>query len=40
MRDFATFETYDFAFRCLDEEGVMCRYDALLSFSLEEAGPI
>ena len=40
MHDFATFETYDFAFRCLDEEGVMCRYDALLSFSLEEAGPI
>lgn len=40
MHDFATFETYDFAFRCPDEEGVMCRYDALLSFSFEEAGPI
>lgn len=40
MRDFDTFEVYDFAFRCLDEEGVMCRYDALLSFSLEAAGPV
>ena len=40
MRELATFETYDFAFRCPDEEGVMCRYDAVLAFSLEEAGPV
>lgn len=40
MRDFQTFEVYDFAFRNMDEEGVMCRYDALLSFSLEPDGPV
>lgn len=40
MRDFQTFEVYDFAFRNMDEEGVMCRYDALLSFSLEADGPV
>ena len=40
MRDFETFDVYDFAFRNMDEEGVMCRYDALLSFSLEAGGPV
>lgn len=39
MREFETFEVYDFAFRAPDEDGVMCRYDALLSFCLEEEGP-
>ena len=36
--EFETFDAYDFTFRNMDQDGVMCRYDALFSFSLGSGG--
>ncbi len=33
-----TVESYDFAFRAVDDEGVYCRYDALLMYTSPETG--
>ena len=37
--DFETFESYDFVFCSPDQDGKMCRYEAVLSFAVAAGGP-